>query len=731
MSRRSSGPSAVSRRDFLHASATGGLVFAFSLAGRFSRRETGAAAALAPNAYLRIGDDGAVTLWCTRSEMGQGVRTTLPMILADELEVEWRRVTVAQASMTPAFAGIRLRTSGSGSSAGTWTPLRTAAATAREMLRAAAAAEWRVALDECRCERGAVVHATSGRRAEYGTLVSRAATVPVPKAPPLKPAAAFTLVGTRVGRIDGPAIVTGRATYGLDVRLPGQRFAAVARAPRLGSRAVRWDPTAARAVPGVVDVVPVASGIATGVAVVATSTHAALAGRDALQVTWSDGPHRDFDSETFYRRLDDALSRPGLDARRDGDAAAGMAQAVRRIEGRYLAPFQAHACLEPMNCTADVRTDGCEIWAPTQAPEVAQELAATMLGLPASAVRVHVPLLGGGFGRRLFCDYVPEAVEISRAIKAPVQVVWSRSDDLVHGFFQPAEAHRVEAGLDADGRIVAWTHAVACSDLSMYGPPSTDPKRFAEGGSPWGAYDTPYNVRDLRIEAMPVDSPVPSGPWRAVEYPGSVFARECLIDEVARTVGRDPLAYRLDLLQPFDVVHVGDQRIDRQRLRRVLEVVAERAAWGATPAPQPGRRSGRGLACNVYHAGTHLAQVVDVSVGADGDIRVHRVVVAVDCGQPLNVVGVEGQVESGVMWGLAAALHTATSFAGGRAQETSFAGFPIPRISDAPRIETHIVRGDDRPHGLGEQAVAPVAAAVFNAVFDATGQRIRRMGRRV
>ena len=349
---------------------------------------------------------------------------------------------------------------------------------------------WRVAIDDCRCERGAVVHAPSGRRTEYGALVARAATMPVPKAPPLKPAAAFTLVGTRVGRVDGPAIVTGRATYGLDVRLPGQRFAAVARAPRLGSRAVRWDPAAARAVPGVVDVVPVTSGIATGVAVVATSTHAAFAGRDALQVTWSDGPHRDFDSETFYRRLDDALSRPGLDARRDGDAAAAMARAVRRVEGRYLAPFQAHACLEPMNCTADVRADGCDVWAPTQAPEVAQELAATMLGLPANAVRVHVPLLGGGFGRRLFCDDVPEAVEISRAVKAPVQVVWSRSDDSAHGFFQPAEAHRVEAGLDAEGRIVAWTHAVACSDLSMYRSPRRPTRRASRTARARGAPST-------------------------------------------------------------------------------------------------------------------------------------------------------------------------------------------------------------------------------------------------
>ncbi|MFN8060764.1 MAG: molybdopterin cofactor-binding domain-containing protein [Vicinamibacterales bacterium] len=722
------------RREFLRATGQVGFVLAFALRAdeRSTAASRAAADALAPNAYLRIGADDSVTLWCTRSEMGQGVRTTLPMILADELEVDWTTVRVEQAAMIPAFAGIDLRTSGSASSAETWMVLRRAGATAREMLRAAAADLWHVLGTECRCSAGAVVHAASGRTATYGSLATRAASLPVPDRVDVKAPEALRLIGTAVPRIDAPRIVRGEATYGLDVRLPGLRFAAVARAPAWGDRARSWDASRVRSMSGVIDVVPVTTGIATGVAVVATSTHAALAGRDALVVEWTAGPNRAFDSEEFYRRLDGALGEPGLESRHQGDAPGALASAARRVERRYLSPFQAHACLEPMNCTADVRSDRCDIWVPTQAPEVAQRLAAEVLGLDRGAVRVFIPLLGGGFGRRLFCDYVPEAVEISRAVRAPVQVVWSRADDLVHGFFHPAEAHHLAAGIDRNGRVVAWTHKVATSDLSMYGPSTdTNPRRYAEDESPWGAFDNPYVIPHMRVDVVPVESPVPTGPWRAVEYPGSVFARESLVDEIALVVGRDPLDYRLELLRPFETVRVGHQTIDRARLRRVLEVAAERSGWGTPPAPVAGRRVGRGVACNVYHGGTHLAQVVDVSVGASiDDVRVDRVVVAVDCGQAINLSGIEGQVESGVMWGLAAARHTAVTFRAGRAVEGSFAEFAPPRMRDAPRIETHIVQSGTAPHGLGEQSVAPLAAALFNAVHAATGERVTRLGRR-
>ncbi|HUI42512.1 MAG TPA: molybdopterin cofactor-binding domain-containing protein [Terriglobia bacterium] len=442
----------TSRRAFLKSSARGGAGLALAvhlpeLAAPISA--PGAPVEFAPNAYIRIGPDNVVRLWVTRSEMGQGVRTTLPMMLVEELEADLKQVRLEQAMPGAGFKGIRLRTSGSGSSVGTYTALRLAGATAREMLISAACERWRVERSACRAEQGAVVHAASGRKIDYGELAVQASRQPVPQNPPLKNPNSFQVIGKPQRRLDGHAIVTGGATYGADVRLPGMLCAVMSRCPYLGGKLASFDAGPALKVAGVRKVVSVKSGIATGVAVVADSTWAALQGRDALRVEWDPGPNRDFDSDAFLVRMEGALNEPGYYVRGDGDAPKAIGSAARTIEATYAYPFQAHAPLETMNCTADARSDSCEIWAPTQCPETAHQDTAKALGLPGESVKLHVTLLGGGFGRRLFADYVSEAVEISRAVGKPVQLFWPRTDDMRYGFFQPPSVDHLQAGFDA------------------------------------------------------------------------------------------------------------------------------------------------------------------------------------------------------------------------------------------------------------------------------------------
>jgi isoquinoline 1-oxidoreductase beta subunit len=385
-----------------------------------------------------------------------------------------------------------------------------------------------------------------------------------------------------------------------------------------------------------------------------------------------------------------------------------------------------------MNCVADVRSDSCEIWAPTQCPEVAQSETAKMLGLPLDSVKVHITLLGGGFGRRLFADYVPEAVELSRAIGKPVQVMWTRSDDMRSGFFHPCDIQHIDGGLDAQGQPIAWVQRSVGSDLSMYGFPSPEqlknPRLYFDDGNPWGSFDNPYNFPHLKADFVPMNSPVPTGPWRAVFYPPTVFARESFVDEMAHAAGRDPLEFRLRLLQPGDVLKVGGQNTDRGRLIRVLQLAAEKSGWGSPQAQTKDREWGRGIACNVYDGGCYIAEVAEVSVGRQArDIRVHRVVCAADCGLVINPAGLEGQAESGIIWGLSATLHGRIDFKNGAAVQESFTDFEVVRMDEAPEIETHIVPSEHSPGGFGETAVPPIAPAVANAIFAATGKRVRRL----
>jgi isoquinoline 1-oxidoreductase beta subunit len=710
----------TSRREFLKAGAAGGAALVLGIPLESCAGGKDAVERFAPNQWLRIGADGRTTLVVGHSEMGQGVRTSLAMILAEELEADWTRVAIEQASPGPEYDD--LGTGGSASILASWLPLRKAGAAAREMLVEAAARTWKVDRGACRARSGHVVREPGGERLAYGDLVALAATLPVPKDPPLKDPKDFRIVGTPVRRIDGPAIVSGRARYGLDTRVPGMLFGAIARCPVRGGRLLRFDASRARKVPGVVGVFEISNGVA----LVAEDSWAALSGRDALVVDWDEGPNASLTTAELWRRLDGASSRPGHVSRQEGNAENAVRQAPVRLSATYRDGFQAHASVEPMNTIARVGPGDCEIWSPTQNPQRVQREAARLLGIPLERVRVHVTLIGGGFGRRLDADYAREAVEVARAAGRPVQVLWSRGDDFAFDRVHPGARVDVTAGLDASGRVLAWTHRTVSFHLTMFGPFQQNPD--TEGDEdPWGGYDNPYEIPHMKVEWLDLESPVHTGAWRSVFYPPNVFARECFLDEIAAKTGRDPLALRLELLGGKPILELGERRIDRAGLGAVLRLAAEKAGW-REPLPQrPGRRSGRGIACNVYHGRTLIAQVADVSVGPEGDVRVHRMVTATDCGQPVNPLGLAGQVESGIAWGLSLCLKGEITYRKGRVEQSSFRDFPVLAYAEMPEVEVYLVESGKPPSGFGEQPVPAVAPAVANAIFAATGKRLYRL----
>lgn len=602
-----------------------------------------------------------------------------------------------------------------------WAMMRPAAAAAREMLIAAAAMQWKVPPNECKAERGAVAHGPSKRRLEFGKLLTDASKLPVPKDAPLKSPGDFTLVGQRTAKIDGRDIVTGRARYGIDAKMPGMLYASVERPPWREAKPQKMDEEKARAVRGVKSIVSTKYGVA----VLAENTWAAMKGRTALAVQWGEPPADAFDSDAHSKKLEEASHQRGNQTRNEAPP-EGTPPVARTIEAVYSYPFYAHAPLETMNCIAHVTADGCQLIVPTQAPNRVQKQVAQSLGLTEDKVNVEVTMMGGGFGRRLSADYALEAAEISRAAKAPVQVLWSRPDDMKHGHFQAASAHYLSAGLDDQKSLVAWKHTKAGSfhNLSAIEPDEKRNEAWWRGWS-WGVYDVPYTIPAIETGYVPVDLPVKHGPWRAVFAPSSVFARESFIDEVAHECGIDPLAFRLRHLEKPETFKLGRRDIDRGRLRRVLETVRDKAGWGEKlPA---GR--GRGVACNIYSGTTHIAYVVDVSVNQEGAMRVERVVAAVDCGLVINPIGVEQQMEGGIIWGISSVLGGQITFKGGAAQQSTFADFAVARMRDTPAIEVHLVGHDTakEPFGMGEPPVPPIVPAIVNAIFAATGKRIRHL----
>ena len=457
----------------------------------------------------------------------------------------------------------------------------------------------------------------------------------------------------------------------------------------------------------------------------ADDTWAAFRGRDALDVSWDEGQNRNDSTADYWKRLEE-VSRKARTTRSEGDVAAALAGNARRLDASYRFSFQAHAPVEPMNCYADARPDGCSIRVGTQAPNEAQAAAAKLLGIPIEKVSLDLALSGGGFGRRLDHDYVPEAVELSKAIGKPVQIVWSRKDDFENDRYQPASLHELSASIDTAGNLAAWSHRMSSFHLTMFSAWNPDAADTYDG-SPWGAWDNPYAVPALRAEYAQAKSPVPTGAWRAVDYPPAVFARESFLDEVAHAAGRDPVRLRLDLLKGSFTLPGRKRPIRRERLAAVIALAAEKAGW-TDPLPKiAGRRAGRGIAANVYHGRTCIAQVAEVSVGAQGDVRVHRVVCAVDCGLVANLAGLEAQVGGASVWGLSAGLKTEITFRNGRVEQHSFADYPVLRLPDTPRIDVHVVPSTEPPTGMGEQPVPPAAPAVANAIFAATGKRVRKL----
>jgi isoquinoline 1-oxidoreductase beta subunit len=715
----------MTRRDFVRTGAlASGLVLAIQLPA-WARGGLGAIArtarTLSPSAFLQITTDGAVTVWLTKSEMGQGIRTVFPMIVAEELELPLESIKLEQATADARFGD--QYTWASSSVSDLWTPLRTAAAQAREMLVGAAARTWGVPADECRATSGAVVHTASGRRASYGELVTVAAALEVPAQPALKEPKSFTVLGKATHRVDAPSKVDGSARFGLDVRLPGMLYACVARCPVFGRNLSGYEDAGARSIPGVRDIIPLEAGelvvddfwlnrLPGAVAVVADSTWAAIEGCRALSCRWDGSLESEFDSARLTRIFRDRASQSGQLGRNEGDAPTALTQAARVIEAVYEAPFQAHATMEPMNCTADVRAGRCDIYVPTQYPTGVQQLAERLTGLPSDAVTVHTTLLGGGFGRRSEMHWVIDAIRVSSAIHRPVQVVWTREHDIQHDNYRPASYHVLRGGLDGTGRITAWMHRVVAPSVVGWHAPSmlqSAPDKTAEEALD-GAADLAYAIPNLRVEYCPVATPVPLGWWRSVYASQNCFANESFLDELAREAGRDPFELRHELLA------------EAPRHRRVLELAAEKAGWGT--APPAGRA--RGIAVHKLFSDTVIAQVADVSVEG-GAVRVHRVVCAVDCGLALNPDTIAAQIEGGVVYGLTAAVKGEITLEGGRVKQSNFNDYPLLRMKEMPKVEVHLVESTDAPHGVGEPSVPPIAPAVANAVFQATGTRLRRL----
>lgn len=725
----------LSRREFLKSSATGtaALVIGFHLPWEAAAQQPPPPPQpVSPfDAWVKIDRSGQVTLIVAKSEMGQGVRTSLPMILADEVEVDWTSVRIEQAETKP-WIYRSLGTGGSSSVRESYLPLRQAGAAAREMLITAAAQTWGVPAAECYAEKGSVVHRPTGRRLGYGELVEKAAALPLPdlNTIPLKKPEDFRIIGKDIPRTDNAAKVTGAPVFGIDVRVPGMLYAVIARCPTFGGKPAKYDAAKAMAVHGVrhvVEIPAVGPGAfsAGGVAVVADNTWAAIQERDALEIEWDRGPHASESSASLREQFRSLIAQPAKVVRNEGDAQASLTGAGKKVEADYELPFLAHAPMEPMNCTAQVQADRAELWAPTQFPDWNQGAAAQATGLEPRNVVVHTTLMGGGFGRRAQADFAVEAAQVSKAVGGkPVMVVWTRDDDMQHCFYRPASYHRLTAALDEKGQPLAWFHRMVSTSISAFwDPPDRVKPEESEVG---GAANLPYAFPNLRMEYAPAQSGVPVAWWRSVEHSINGFVTESFLDELAAAGDVDPLDFRLRLLaeprQVPDPVSPNSPPLDTRRFRGVLELAAAKAGWGR-PLPK-GR--GRGIACH-YSFQTYVAQVAEVSVEKDGSVRVDRVVCAVDCGRVINPDIVRAQMESGIVYGLSAALYGEITIAGGAVEQSNFHDYPVLRINEMPVVEVHIVPSTQPPTGVGEPGVPPIAAAVTNALFAATGKRIRRL----
>ena len=702
------------RREFLKTSATvgGGLWIAAYLPGLVAASTPSNGKVFAPNAFLRIAPDETVTIIANHSEMGQGTYTSLPMLLNEELEADWSKIKVESAPLDPAYNHTVFNmqiTGGSTSTPSEWERLRRMGAMGRVILVQAAAQKWSVDPSSCRVQKGVVIHTASGRKATYGSLVAAASQLQLPQNITLKDPKNFTLIGKPTRRLDTPSKVNGTAQFGLDVRLPGMLSAVVARPPVFGGKVATVDSTEALKVPGVRAVEQVPSGVA----VIAERFWAAKLGRDRLKISWDEGENAQLSTEKMLRDFSRLAASPGAVAKKAGDPASALASAAKTITAEYDVPYLAHAMMEPLNCVVDLRRDSCEIWTGTQFQTVDRANAANVAGLPPEQVQIHTTLLGGGFGRRAnpVSDFVVEAVQVAKVAKAPVKVVWTREDDLAGGWYRPMWHDRFTAGLDAQGNPIAWTHTIVGQSIMQ----GTLFEKFAikdgvDGTSVEGAADILYGIPNLQVDLHSPKIGVPVQWWRSVGHSHTGFSVEAFFDEVAHAGGKDPYELRRQLLA------------SQPRMGAVLQLVAEKAGWGK-PLP-PGR--GRGIATH-FSFDSYVAQVVEASVEKNGNVRVHRVVCAVDCGRVINPDIVKAQMEGGIIFGLTAALKTEITLEDGRVQQKNFHDYQMLRMFESPEIEVFIVPSEENPTGVGEPGVPPVAPALTNAIFAATGKRIRRL----
>ena len=707
----------LSRREFLRIVALTGGGFAVGawLPARADRLPADIAASdvnrvkpFEPNAWVRVTPDNTVTLVVDKSEMGQGVMTALPMLLAEELAVDLDKVRLVEAPAAREYKNPKLgmqATGGSTSVGSSWERLRQAGAAARVLLIEAAAREWSVAPASLTAEHGIVFHRASGRRAAYGELATRAAALPVPAHPPLKPRADYTLIGKPLPRVDTPAKVDGSARFGIDVKVPHMLIATVAHPPAFGGSLAGYDAAKAKAVRGVHAVVK----LDTGLGVVAQDYWTALKGVKAANSRWHGGPHARVSSRSIRALYERAARTRGVVADKRGAGAAAFASASRRLEATYWVPFAAHATMEPMNCTAHVRTDACEVWAPTQAQTGVQMTAAKITGLPQEKIIVHTTFLGGGFGRRFEQDFVADAVRLSKAVGRPVKVVWSREQDMTHDYYRPAVLSRVSAGLDAHGKPVAWTHRIVTASIMGRALPQLV-KHGVDPSSIEGATKLAYAIPNVEVDYVHRETGVPVGFWRSVANSHTAFVKESFIDELAHAAGQDPFAFRKALL-----AHAPHEL-------RVLTLAADKAGWGR-PLPE-----GRARGIAVHKAfGSYVAQVAEVSLAPDGRPKVERVVCAVDCGTVVNPNIVRAQMEGAIVFGLNAAFNGPITVAHGGVQQQNFNTYPLLRLNETPVTEVHLVDSDEAPTGVGEPGVPPIAPAVANALFVLTGKRIRSL----
>ena len=712
----------VSRRNFIQAGTAGGIGlivgFAVSAAAASSvqvlRHGVRQEVSFAPNAFIRIDPQGKITLVMPKVEMGQGTYTGHAMLLAEELEVSLDQVLV-QASPPndalygdPLNDGIQMTGTSTAIQYG-WEPLRRAGATARILLRNAAARHWKVDPETCHAEHGQIVHAATGRRLGYGQLVAGAAREPLPASVPLKAMRDLKLIGKPVRRVDTPDKINGAARYGIDVILPGMKFVAVQRCPVFGGTLGGIDAEAegkALKVPGVRQVVR----LATAVAVVAEHTWAARQGLAALQVQWLEGVNAGLTTARLWDDLERSAQRDGVVARNDGDATKALTGAAQTLHAVYQQPFLAHAAMEPMNCAVRLSADRCEIWVGTQVPTIAQAAVAKVTKLPVEKIHIHNHLIGGGFGRRLEVDGIILATEIALQVKAPIKVIWSREEDLQRSLYRPMYYDELSAGLGADGRLVAWTHKICGSSVTARYAPA-DMKAGVDPDTVAGSIDPPYDLANAQVRYVQQEpNGIPTAWWRGVGPTRSVFVVESFMDELAAAAKVDPVAYRRGLLAKSP------------RALVVLDLAARESGWGDALA------AGRGRGVSLMSAfGSHLCAVVDVTVGMDGRTRVDRVVCAIDCGIVVNPKIVSAQVSGGIVFGLTAALYGEISIQDGRVSQTNFNDYRVLRISECPPIDVHLVGSTENPGGVGETGTAVVAAAVTNAIFAATGRRIRKL----